>query len=342
MVTGKQQKKFTAAYFCCMITTIGTDIRMAAALLKAGELVAIPTETVYGLAANALDESAVVKIYSVKNRPQFNPLILHVSGMEQLEKLQLSLPPGAKLLAEKFSPGPLTFVIPTSHVIPGIVTAGTPAVAIRIPQHRVTLELLRELDFPLAAPSANPSGYVSPTTARHVAEQLEGKIPYILDGGTCSVGLESTIISFLEDKPRLLRFGGLPVEAIEAVVGKVELPETGFVDNPVAPGMLARHYATKHPLLLGDADDLIRESQLHHEGKRIATISLSKSFPSVPSTHQFILSGEGNLEEAARRLFHAMRLADAMDIDLIIAEKFPDSGLGRAINDRLKRASAQD
>ncbi|WP_205410066.1 L-threonylcarbamoyladenylate synthase [Flavihumibacter solisilvae] len=325
-----------------MMTTIGTDIRMAAELLNAGNLVAIPTETVYGLAANALDESAVVRIYSVKNRPQFNPLILHVANIGQLEKLQLRLPAAAQQLAERFSPGPLTYVIPTSPLIPGIVTAGTPAVAIRIPQHPLTLELLRQLDFPLAAPSANPSGYVSPTTAQHVAEQLAGKVSYILDGGTCEVGLESTIISFLEEKPRLLRFGGMPVEAIEAVIGKVDLPESGFVDNPVAPGMLARHYATRHPLLLGDAADLVSRARSQNPGTRIATISLSRTFNAIPATHQFILAEDGNLEEAARKLFHAMRLADTMDIDLIIADKFPDSGLGKAINDRLRRASTPD
>jgi L-threonylcarbamoyladenylate synthase len=322
-----------------MNAIIGTDIGIAAEKLRNGELVAIPTETVYGLAANGLNDGAVVNIYTVKNRPQFNPLILHVAAIEQLKRLDLTMPSNAIELADRFSPGPLTYVIPASDLIPGIVTAGTGAVAIRIPGHPMTLELLNQLDFPLAAPSANPSGFVSPTTVEHVALQLGNQVSYILDGGPCTVGLESTIISFLEEKPRLLRYGGISVEDIEAVIGKIMLPENGYVDNPVAPGMLARHYATKHPLLLGDARNLIKEVKARKSATRIASISLNTSYQELPDTHQFLLSPDGNLEEAARKLFAAMRLADSMDIDLIIADKFPDEGIGKAINDRLNRAS---
>lgn len=318
----------------------GTDIALAAAHLRKGELVAIPTETVYGLAANALDPAAVVKIYEAKNRPQFNPLILHVANTEQLKKLGLRLPDKALELAARFSPGPLTYVIPTSDQVPGIITAGTDAVAVRIPNHPMTLELLQQLEFPLAAPSANPSGFVSATTALHVAEQLGSKVSYILDGGECKVGVESTILSFLEERPRLLRYGGISLEAIEAVIGKVELPPEGFVDNPVAPGMLARHYATRHRLLWGDMDALLQATagRVPH---RTATITFRSEVPGIPATHQFILSPQGSLSEAASRLFSAMRLADSMDIDLILAERFPEEGLGRAINDRLKRAASQ-
>lgn len=326
-------------YLCRMSAQIGKDIGLAAEKLRAGELVAIPTETVYGLAANALNEVAVVKIYQVKNRPQFNPLILHVANTEQLRKLGLELPEAARELAARFSPGPLTYVIPTSPKIPDIVTAGTQAVAIRIPNHPMTLELLQQLEFPLAAPSANPSGYVSPTSALHVAGQLGDQIGYILDGGDCNVGLESTIISFLEEKPRLLRYGGIPLESIEAVIGPVELPLEGFSDNPVAPGMLARHYATRHPLQLGKAAELVQAALETIPASRVASITLETEIPGIPATNQFVLSPQGNLEEAARRLFGALRLADEMDIDLIIADLFPEIGLGRAINDRLKRAS---
>ncbi|MBC6492291.1 L-threonylcarbamoyladenylate synthase [Flavihumibacter stibioxidans] len=322
-----------------MSAQIGKDIGLAAEKLRAGELVAIPTETVYGLAANALNEMAVVKIYQVKNRPQFNPLILHVANMEQLRKLGLELPEAARELAARFSPGPLTYVIPTSPKIPDIVTAGTQAVAVRIPNHPMTLELLQQLEFPLAAPSANPSGYVSPTSALHVAGQLGDQVGYILDGGDCKVGLESTIISFLEEKPRLLRYGGIPLESIEAVIGPVELPQEGYSDNPVAPGMLARHYATRHPLQLGKASELVETALKTIAASRIVTITLETEIPGIPATHQFVLSPEGNLEEAARRLFGALRLADEMEIDLIIADMFPEKGLGRAINDRLRRAS---
>ncbi|MBZ5856647.1 L-threonylcarbamoyladenylate synthase [Flavihumibacter profundi] len=323
-----------------MKENLGTDILLAADYLRAGELVAIPTETVYGLAANALNEAAVVKIYAVKNRPQFNPLILHVAGLDQLKPLDLELPPKALELAAKFSPGPLTYVVPSSVKIPGIVTAGTPAVAIRIPAHPMTLELLNQLDFPLAAPSANPSGMVSPTTALHVAQQLGNQVSYILDGGACKVGLESTIISFLGKTPQLLRYGGISLEAIEAVIGPVALPAEGFVDNPVAPGMLARHYATIHPLLLGDANAIIKQAHASNPIPRIASISLYQHFTALPDAYQFQLSPSGDLNEAARKLFSAMRMADEMDIDLIVVERFPEKGLGRAINDRLRRASS--
>lgn len=322
-----------------MSSSIGIDIEKAANLLKAGELVAIPTETVYGLAGNALNEKAVTKIFEAKNRPAFNPLILHFANVEQLKQLGLALPPLAEKLAARFSPGPLTFVIPTSEAIPGIVTAGTAAVAVRFPNHPVTIQLLQALAFPLAAPSANPSGYVSPTSASHVANQLGRQVAYILDGGDCTVGLESTIISFLEPEPRLLRHGGVPLEAIEAVIGPLKLPPSGFVDNPIAPGMLARHYATRHPLKLGSLRELVPAALEKLPSNQLIIIGFKEGSGVVPSTHQFILSPEGSLAEAASKLFTALRLADSMDIKLILAEEFPEEGLGRAINDRLRRAA---
>ncbi len=325
---------------------IGTDINTAINFLKHGELVAIPTETVYGLAANAFDENAVLKIYHVKNRPQFNPLIIHTNSIEKLKSWDLVLPEKMLLLAAKFSPGPLTFVIKKSNTIPDIVTAGTDAVAVRIPNHKLTLELLSKLDFPLAAPSANPSGFVSPTKASHVFEQLGEHIPYILDGGECEVGVESTIISFLDETPTILRFGGLSLEAIELVIGKVNtiFSQQSTVDSrpltvnqPIAPGMLSRHYATKHKLIFDFKETDF--SQYHHD--RIGMISYSKNYTSIPISNQMILSPERKLAEAARKLFSAMREIDEKDIDVIFAEKFPDLDLGRAINDRLKRASVE-
>lgn len=314
---------------------IGTDINYAKAQLTAGELVAIPTETVYGLAANAFDNQAVAKIYEAKNRPQFNPLIIHTDSIDKLISFGLELPEKAKLLMAHFSPGPLTYVIPKSAQIPDLITAGTAAVAVRIPNHAMALELLQQLPFPLAAPSANPSGFVSPTSAQHVARQLGDKVAYILDGGASEVGVESTIISFLDDVPQILRYGGLAVEAIEAIIGTIKLPQRGFVDNPVAPGMLARHYATRHPLILGNP-----EAQLSAYAKnRIAVISFFKKYDQIPENQQFILSEKGNLAEATSKLFAAMRLANDLDVDMILAETFPDEGLGRAINDRLRRAS---
>jgi len=319
----------------------GTDINIAINFLKQGELVAIPTETVYGLAANAFDVNAVTKIYQVKNRPQFNPLIIHTDSIEKLKSWGLILPEKLLQLASKFSPGPLTYVIPKSDQIPDIVTAGTDAVALRIPNHPLTLELLSKLDFPLAAPSANPSGYVSPTNAMHVYEQLGNQIPYILDGGDCKVGVESTIISFMEEVPTILRFGGLSLESIEAVIGKVntvyssQLSVHGSQPKPIAPGMLSRHYATTHQLIFGDVEKNISL----YNSKKVGVISFHKKYDAVLEQHQFILSENKSLDEAAQKLFSAMREIDKLDIDVIVAEKFPEEGLGRAINDRLRRAS---
>lgn len=318
----------------------GTDIERAILLLRSGELVAIPTETVYGLAANAFDASAVTKIYKTKNRPQFNPLIIHTNSIEKLKGWGLSIPEKMSQLVNHFSPGPLTYIIPKSNQIPEIVTAGTPAVAVRIPQHSLTLQLLSKLDFPLAAPSANPSGYISPTSAKHVEQQLGNKIPYILDGGDCQVGVESTIISFLNMTPEILRHGGLSVEKIGAVIGPVndKVNTSGkeiTTDNPVAPGMLAKHYAPKKQLLHGDIHKLLEGKDL----SRITLITFSTIYEKVPLNHQLVLSPAGNLDEAAQKLFAAMRKADEMDIDYILAEIFPDKELGKAINDRLKRAA---
>jgi L-threonylcarbamoyladenylate synthase len=317
------------------LLTVGTNIQLAIKHLTNGELVAIPTETVYGLAANAFNPTAVTAIYKAKNRPQFNPLIIHTHSIAQLEKWGLVIPEKMKQLAALFSPGPLTYVISKSDVIPDIVTAGTDAVAVRIPNHPLTLELLRNIDFPLAAPSANPSGYVSPTNAEHVNQQLGKKVSYIIDGGECSVGVESTIISFLTETPSILRYGGLAVEEIEKVIGKVNLPIAGFVDNPVAPGQLARHYATHHKLIVGNPRAYLGE----YNPTKIGVISFNESYSEIPLNNQIILSPEKNLDEAAQHLFAAMRTIDTFDIDVIIAEVFPEEGLGRAINDRLKRAA---
>jgi L-threonylcarbamoyladenylate synthase len=318
-----------------IILKIGTDIHIAIRCLTLGELVAIPTETVYGLAANAFSSQAVTAIYKAKNRPQFNPLIIHSHSIDQLQQWGLVIPEKMRILAALFSPGPLTYVIPKSDMIPDIVTAGTDAVAVRIPNHPLTLELLRNIDFPLAAPSANPSGFVSPTNARHVNEQLGDKVSYILDGGDCSVGVESTIISFLGTTPAILRYGGLAVEEIENIIGKVSLPTAGFVDNPVAPGQLARHYATRHKLIVGDPRKYVNQYPL----ERMGIISFCSVYSEIPAPNQVVLSPSGNLDEAAQQLFAAMRNIDTFDIDVIIAEKFPNEGLGRAINDRLSRAS---
>ncbi len=320
-------------FSCRMKTEIGKDISVAKKFLENGETVGIPTETVYGLAANALNEDAVLKIFSVKNRPHFDPLIVHVFSIAEIEKYVEEIPAKAKLLFEKFSPGPLTVLLKKKNLIPDLVTSGLDSVAIRIPNHSLTLELLKQLDFPLAAPSANPFGYISPTTAQHVFAQLQNKIPYILDGGATSVGVESTIIGFENNEPIVYRLGGLAIEEIENVIGKVrvELTESS---NPKTPGMLKSHYAPRKNLTIRQFDDVMIEKQ------NTGVIAFDKYLDGIDEKNQILLSAKGDLNEAAKNLFAAMRSLDESDVERIIAVKFPDEGLGRAINDRLKRASS--
>lgn len=318
-------------------TETGKDTTQAAAWLRRDELVAIPTETVYGLAGNAFSETAVARIFAVKNRPAFDPLIVHTSHYRRLKELVAAVPAPARRLAEAFLPGPLTLLLRRRPVIPDIVTAGSPLVAVRIPQHSLTLALLETLDFPVAAPSANPFGYISPTTPEHVAQQLGGKIPYILDGGPCRIGLESTIVGFPEGRATVYRKGGIAIEAIEAVIGPVTIrPHSS--SNPQAPGMLKSHYAPRVPLLLGDLNALLRE----HGHRRVGLLSFRQPYEEVPEERQVVLSASGDLTEAARRLFSGLRHLDQMDIECILAEPVPERGLGRAINDRLRRAAARE
>ena len=319
-----------------MKTIIGNDLDLAKTLLSEGKLVAIPTETVYGLAANALNAEAVFDIFKVKERPAFDPLIVHVPSLECIDKYAMNVPALAYELAKTFWPGPLTLVLPKKSIIPDLVCSGLPTVGLRMPSHPLTLELLNSLEFPLAAPSANPFGYISPTTAKHVNDQLGGKIPYILDGGPCRVGLESTIVGFEGDEILIYRLGGLTLEAIRKIAPNCKLA-LNTSSNPQAPGMLKSHYASRHPLYIGEITSLIKK----FAGKKIGIISFKDDFSaSSDVVHQEILSPIGNLDEAAVKLFSAMRSLDAFSLDIILSETFPDTGLGRAINDRLKRASS--
>lgn len=318
-----------------MKTEIGIDLTTAAEHLTKGELVAIPTETVYGLAANALNEDAVLKIYTAKNRPQFNPLIIHVASFKQAKQFIKDIPFEAEQLAAAFWPGPLTMLFNKQQAVPDLVTAGSKRVAIRVPNHTLTLQLLSQLDFPVAAPSANPSGYVSPTTAQHVYEGLHDKIPYILDGGACGVGVESTIVGWNEvGEIELYRLGGIAVEQIEAIIGKKIKHHKKVTDNPSAPGQLKSHYATHTPLYLGKIDELL----LTFAGKKIILINFKNHHPDIPKEHQFILSASASTDEAAKNLFRVLREVDSLNADVILAEILPDEGLGKAVNDRLERA----
>lgn len=319
------------------MTQISTNIEYAKLFLEKGEIVAIPTETVYGLAANALNEKAVVKIFEAKNRPFFDPLIVHVASIDDARKYVREIPKILLQLMHKFSPGALTVLLKKKAIIPDIVTSGLDTVGIRIPSHPVTQELLSQLAFPLCAPSANPFGYVSPTSAQHVYDQLNGKIPCILDGGNSRVGVESTIVGLDEENcVTIFRLGGIAVEQIEAEIGKVEVV-LNQSSNPKAPGMLASHYAPRKPLFIGNIEELYTQNS----GKKCGLISFSKTYEQLPFSAQQILSPNNDLNEAAAHLFAALRYFDTTDVDVILAEYFPEFGLGRAINDRLKRAAIQ-
>lgn len=314
---------------------IGKDINKAIDLLKRGELVAVPTETVYGLAGNALDADVVAKIFSVKNRPQFDPLIIHVPSGQVVEKYASDIPDKALKLIQKFWPGPLTIVLNKKEdQIPDLVTSGLQTVGIRCPDHLITHELLKQLPFPLAAPSANPFGYVSPTTAQHVNDQLGNKISYILDGGACPIGIESTIIGFDEtDSPIVYRRGGLEIETIEALIGSVII-QTYSASNPLAPGQLKSHYAPAKKLIIGNLDELVQR----YPSKTSGILSFSKDYQ---NPNQRILTTSGSTVEAAKNLFKFLREFDSMPIAIILTELVPDHGLGAAINDRLIRAATE-
>lgn len=312
---------------------IGTNIARATDHLRAGELVAIPTETVYGLAANGLDTAAVAQIFAVKARPSFDPLILHIGSLAQLDKLVKPIPEMAQTMAMAFWPGPLTMVFRKQAIVPDLVTSGLDSVAVRLPQHPMARRLLEQLDFPLAAPSANPFGYVSPTTAAHVAKQLGEKIPYILDGGPCEVGLESTIVSFAGPEPQVLRKGGLALEDIFACLGQTIAVKTHSNSQPAAPGMLDKHYSPRLDFRLGT----YRPDQKKED---LAYIVFGPKAP-AEETGVYNLSPSGNLAEAARSLFALLRNLDQSAYYRgIVAELLPEEGLGRAINDRLRRAAA--
>ncbi len=311
---------------------IGKDIEKAKWILDQGDLVAIPTETVYGLAGNALNVASITKIFDVKNRPYFDPLIIHVPDIAGAEKYSEEIPKPARELMERFWPGPLAILLKRKSIIPDLVTSGLDTVGIRCPKHELTQQLLTKLSFPLAAPSANPFGYVSPTKPEHVDEQLGNKIKYILDGGDCKVGIESTIVGFEDDKPMIYRMGGLSVERLERIIGKVHA-QTHSSSNPKAPGQLKSHYAPLKKVIVGNIEELFQQ----HSSSRVGLITFKKDYH---HPHQFILSPSANIDEAAQNLFTALRELDKMPIDIILTEFVPEQGLGKAINDRLIRAAA--
>jgi len=316
-------------------TEISTDRNAAVELLRNGEAVALPTETVYGLAADALNPIAVTKIFEAKGRPRFNPLIVHLPDHDWLEKIAALPAPDRELVfqpGEKFWPGPCTMVLPKREIIPEIVTAGLDTVAVRISAHPAFAEIIRAFGKPLAAPSANRFGRISPTTAKHVLDELDGHISLIIDAGPTTHGIESTIVAVRDGKIDILRRGPVTSEQLSAF-GKVDIAKER--EKISAPGQLPSHYAPKTPLRI--VDDL--KSFAPEANQRCALLAWN----SIERDKRFVairnLSGQQDLREAAVNLFRYLRELDALDVDLIIAERVPGQGLGAAILDRLERAS---
>ena len=313
------------------------DLKRAKELLERGELVAIPTETVYGLAGNALNPKAIDKIYALKQRPKNNPLIVHLASIEQLESIADEIPEAAWKLAKAFWPGSLSLILKKKDCIPTEATAGKETLAARVPNHPLTLELLALLDFPLVAPSANPYQAISPTTAAHVKKAFGKKLEIVLDGGECQKGLESTIVGFEHDKPLIYRLGSISKEQIEAVVGKVELRNKSQAGG-IAPGLSQKHYAPQTPTVFCESAEAYLKNV---QDKKVGILVFSKVATTLNAHKVEVLSPSGSLEEAAKNLYAALHRLDEANLELIITEKFPDHGLGKTINDKLKRASSE-
>ncbi len=306
-----------------------SNIEDAVKLLKSGQVVAFPTETVYGLGAVAFDALAVARIFEIKGRPHFDPLIVHVANAKLAFDLCQSRPSAASRLADAFWPGPLTLVLPKHPSIPDIVTAGLPSVAVRVPSHPVAQLLLAAVGVPLAAPSANRFGRVSPTTAAHVYSDLGTDVPLILDGGSCNTGIESTIVSLLRERPQLLRPGSVSLEDIQAIVGEVD-SNTNSTERPQSPGQMRSHYAPRTRL------EPLRGAAPPGNLERVGLLSMGPTSTSGYTAIE-VLSEAGDLREAACNLFAALRRLDERHLDRIVCEFAPPHGLGNAINDRLWR-----
>ncbi|MBD3165247.1 threonylcarbamoyl-AMP synthase [bacterium] len=304
----------------------------AARIISSGGLVAFPTETVYGLGADAFNQGAVARIFAVKKRPRFDPLIVHIASMDQLDQVAADVPDVARRLIEAFWPGPLTVIVQKNRNISDLVTAGLPGVGVRMPGNQIARELIGAAKTPVSAPSANSFGSISPTCAEHVRADLGEMVDFIVDGGPCEVGVESTIVSCMDSPPVLLRPGGIALEDIERCIGEVRIPERNELKH-AAPGRSSRHYAPRTPLVLVDT---IRPPSPE---KRTGLLTFRTSPIESAFARVETLSRSGDLSEAACNLFSALKRLDASGVDMIVATRVPDTGLGRAINDRLMRAA---
>jgi len=318
-------------------TVVSTDRIAAVELLRNGNVVALPTETVYGLASKALDPAAVSKIFEAKDRPRFNPLIVHLPNRDSLGRI-VDVPAGDRQLihnlADSFWPGPFTMVLPKRGIVPDIVTAGLDTVAVRLSAHPVFAAIVGELDEPLAAPSANRFGRISPTTAHHVLHELDARIPLIIDGGPTEHGIESTVVAVRNSKIAILRRGPITREQLLAFAEVSSVVGTPIISSP---GQLPSHYAPKTPLCLVDSADAL----LPENGQRVGLLAWNRAQHPQAFAAVRILSDRADLREGAANLFCYLRELDALGLDLIIAERVPSPGLGAAIMDRLERASHQ-
>ena len=321
------------------------DITEAAEILRKGGLVGIPTETVYGLGANGLNSEAVRHIFEAKGRPQDNPLILHVPDASWLERYCRNIPAAAYALAERFWPGPLTMILQRRENVPNVTTGGLDTVGVRCPNHPLTMEVIREADVPIAAPSGNTSGRPSPTCAQHMWEDMEGKIDAILDGGPCGVGVESTIIDLTCRPLRLLRPGGLPLESLREVLGEVAVDKAvvrplGAGEKPKAPGMKYRHYAPKAPVTVVTGDPTRSARYIRRQGRGMGVICFDEYADLFQEDCVVEKIGPaGDKGEQARRVFDALRAFDSTGVTEIYAQCPDEAGLGLAVANRLKKAA---
>ena len=328
-----------------ILSTSDDDLKKAATAIEAGLLVAFPTETVYGLGADAFNPTALAKVFEAKNRPRFDPLIIHISCLETLSQIVDTSSLGAdaikklELLSERLWPGPLTLILPKRPEVPDLATAGFATVAVRFPSHHVAQKFIRLSTGAIAAPSANPFGLLSPTRAEHVKAQLGDRVDFIIDGGKTEVGLESTVLDITRNPPSILRHGGNSRETIEAVIGPVcSSPEISS-EAPVSPGQLKNHYAPRTPLFICKQGELetitptLNEGRLYFSTPKIGNISPERVK---------VLTETSSLTEAAANFFDMLHELDKLGLDLIRAEEAPSTGLGEAINDRLRKAQQKD
>jgi L-threonylcarbamoyladenylate synthase len=327
-----------------MKNDLQAQIQQAAELIKTGGIAAFPTETVYGIGANALDAAAVAKIFVIKGRPPQNPLIMHVGGLAQLNRSVREIPPSAQILIERFWPGPLTLVFHKNEHVPDIVTAGLDTVAVRMPAHPVALELIRQSGVPLAAPSANPSGMPSSTHHSHVQAYFGGDL-FVIEGGDCPIGVESTVLYIHSDPPRILRQGGLAQEEIENALGQKTAVER---DSEIAlsPGMLFRHYSPKAEMILIEnslemGNNLAAAVKKERgKGRKVGALVAQEYLEYIPAgVYRVNLGSFHAMSEVASRLYTGLIEMDRHGVDVIVAQSFPEEGLGKAIMDRLTRAS---